>query len=85
MVQRDTFQVGLYRTALITLAAIGLDALGPATSAQAPDYKAGRAVDDVWKPAATPIGGISWKLLESTGETRFNRRDGDVVERKSSD
>jgi hypothetical protein len=30
-------------------------------------------VADVWQPAATPRGGVSWKLLESAGET--TRRD----------
>lgn len=30
----------------------------------------GRApVEDIWKPAPTPRGGISWQLLESTRET----------------
>ena len=27
-------------------------------------------VKDIWKPAATPQGGTSWKLLESTKETQ---------------
>jgi hypothetical protein len=29
----------------------------------------GPAVADIWKPAATPRGGVSWALLESAGET----------------
>lgn len=37
-------------------------AMQPAPSAQ-----------DIWKPAATPAGGVAWKLLESTSET--TRRD----------
>lgn len=36
--------------------------------------QAGQAVQDIWKPAATPAGGVSWALLESTGET--TRLDG---------
>lgn len=46
---------------------------------QAPDYKTGRAVKDVWKPAATPKGGVSWKLLESTGETTRTDAQGFIV------
>lgn len=31
--------------------------------------KGGKApADDVWKPAATPKGGVSWATLEATGE-----------------
>lgn len=56
-----------------------LAALIPATSAQAPDYKAGRAVEDVWKSAATPKGGVSWKLLESTEETTHTDAQGYIV------
>jgi uncharacterized protein len=37
------------------------------------------AVDDVWKPAATPPGGTSWKLLESTGETTRTDSEGFIV------
>jgi hypothetical protein len=29
----------------------------------------GGQVEDIWKPAATPAGGVPWKLLESTRET----------------
>jgi uncharacterized protein len=46
---------------------------------QAPDYKAGRVVEDVWKPATTPRGGVSWKLLESTGETTRTDTQGFIV------
>ena len=57
----------------------------PATAAQtyaakqAPDYKSGRVVEDVWKPAATPKGGVSWKVLESTGETTRTDAQGFIV------
>lgn len=50
-----------------------------ARQAKAPDYKAGRAVDDVWKPAATPKGGVSWKVLEATGETTRKDAQGYIV------
>jgi hypothetical protein len=46
---------------------------------QAPDYKSGRAVEDVWKPATTPKGGVSWKVLESTGETTRKDAEGYIV------
>ncbi len=36
-------------------------------------------VDDVWKPAATPPGGTSWKLLEATGETTRTDAQGFIV------
>ena len=49
------------------------------SAAQAPDYKSGRAVEDVWKPAATPKGGVSWKVLESTGETTRKDAQGYIV------
>lgn len=29
-----------------------------------------QSVKDIWKPAATPKGGTSWRLLESTTETQ---------------
>jgi uncharacterized protein len=49
------------------------------SATQAPDYKAGRIVDDIWKPATTPKGGVSWKLLESTGETTRTDAEGFIV------
>lgn len=57
------------------LALTGLGVLAPLNSvvAQAPDPKAGPPIEDIWKPAATPKGGVSWKTLEATGET--TRRD----------
>jgi hypothetical protein len=50
-----------------------------AAAAQSPDYKAGRAADDVWKPAATPKGGVSWKVLESTAEITRTDAQGYIV------
>lgn len=48
-------------------------------ASQAPDYKAGRVVEDIWKPAATPKGGVSWKVLEETGETTRTDAEGFIV------
>ena len=79
MIPSDMIELALRRGALVVLAALGLGAIGPATSAQAPDYKAGRVVEDVWKPAATPKGGVSWKVLEATGETTRIDADGFIV------
>lgn len=48
------------------LAILLLAAAAPALAFQ----DGGRApVEDVWKPAPTPKGGVSWQLLESTKET----------------
>ncbi len=55
------------------IAAFGVVAGSERVSAQAPDPKAGPPVEDIWKPAATPKGGVSWKTLEATSET--TRRD----------
>ncbi|MEL6738048.1 MAG: DUF3299 domain-containing protein [Pseudomonadota bacterium] len=60
------------RKALVASSLALLVALVPA-QAQAPDPKAGPPIEDIWKPAATPKGGVSWKTLEATGET--TRRD----------
>jgi hypothetical protein len=73
-----------WKAALIILAAfVGVDlAAGSAGAAQQqkpPSYKTGRAVEDVWKPAATPKGGVSWKVLESTGETTRKDAQGFIV------
>lgn len=50
-------------------------------AAQAPDYKSGRVVEDIWKPAATPRGGVSWKVLEATGEITRKDAAGFIVSR----
>lgn len=36
----------------------------------------GAAVQDVWQPAPTPKGGVSWRVLESTKETTRRKDDG---------
>ncbi len=54
-------------------------ALATQVKAQAPDPKAGPVIEDVWKPAATPRGGVSWAVLESTGETTRTDAEGYIV------
>ena len=70
--------LGLNWKSTLGEAAVLAAALGAATptervSAQAPDPKAGPPVEDIWKPAPTPQGGVSWKTLEATDES--TRRD----------
>ena len=67
-----------------TLKAIGIAAcvaLLPISGAgaQAPDPKAGPPVEDIWKPAATPEGGVSWKTLEATGEKTRKDEQGYIL------
>lgn len=38
-----------------------------------------KATEDIWKPAATPKGGTSWKILEATGETTRTDAQGYIV------
>jgi len=67
---------------LAVVLATGLAALAPAATAQnAKQIGTSRppVVEDVWKPAATPPGGTSWKLLESTGETTRTDAQGFIV------
>ncbi len=63
-----------WRWAWLAVAA-GLVAAAPAAAfqqgARAP---APPPIEDVWKPAATPPGGTSWELLESTREIQRNER-----------
>lgn len=67
---------------LAPILALGLVVAGPGAVAQnAKQIGTSRtpAVDDVWKPAATPPGGTSWKVLESTGETTRTDAQGFIV------
>lgn len=66
------------KTRLAALALLGLTsaALG---QAQAPDPKQGAALEDVWQPAKTPKGGVSWRTLEATGETTRKDAQGFIV------
>lgn len=38
-------------------------------------------IEDIWKPAATPPGGVGWALLESTRETTRKGADGYIRSR----
>lgn len=52
---------------IAVLAAASLLPISGAPSAAMQD--GGKApVEDIWKPAATPKGGVSWKILEATDE-----------------
>lgn len=53
--------------------------LAEQTAAGAPDPKTGTPVDDIWQPAETPRGGVSWKILESTDETTRIDDEGYIV------
>ncbi len=46
--------------------------------AKAPPYTEREIADlkDIWKPATTPKGGVSWQVLESTKETTRRAADG---------
>jgi hypothetical protein len=52
---------------LISAATTGLQALAMQPAGQ---------VADIWQPAPTPAGGVSWRLLESTRETTRKAADG---------
>jgi len=51
--------------------AVAIFAVAAPVAVPAAMQKGGKApVEDVWQPAATPKGGVPWKLLESTRETQ---------------
>jgi hypothetical protein len=58
------------------IAAAALAAL-PQTASHAAMQQGKKApVEDVWKPAATPKGGVSWAVLEATKEQTRTGKDG---------
>lgn len=63
----------------LALSALAFVAL--AAPAMAQTRPAQPAIDDVWQPAATPRGGVSWKLLESTREVSRRGKDGHIRSR----
>ncbi|WOE73871.1 DUF3299 domain-containing protein [Alterisphingorhabdus coralli] len=67
----------MMRKAWMLAAATAALCLPSSVASTVPSYKDGgqapAPVEDIWKPAATPKGGISWKTLEATGEE--TRRD----------
>lgn len=59
--------------------AIALLALAGSTPASA--IIQGAQMDDVWQPAATPRGGVSWRTLEATGEIIRHDSEGYIISR----
>ncbi|MEO0461755.1 MAG: DUF3299 domain-containing protein [Pseudomonadota bacterium] len=66
------------KIALTAALAIALGAGTALGAQQSPDPKQG-AVEDIWKPAKTPKGGVSWSLLESTKEITREDSEGYIV------
>ena len=64
-------------SAALAVAMAGL--LPTTTSAQMIDTQIEPPVEDIWKPAATPQGGVSWKVLEATGEITRKDSQGYIV------
>ncbi len=62
---------------MLVLLALSLAAAQPLPIAM----QQGPAIQDIWQPAATPKGGISWRLLESTKETTRRKDDGYIYSR----
>ena len=60
--------------------AVALADLAAGAPAKAPlDPKAGMVLEDIWKPAATPQGGVAWSLLETTEEVTRVNADGFIM------
>ena len=60
--------------------AVALADLAAGAPAKAPlDPKAGMVLEDIWKPAATPPGGVAWSLLETTEEVTRVNADGFIM------
>lgn len=68
-----TFMKSLIPLALLLGCALPLHA-----QTSRPDYtdKQVQELKDVWKPAATPKGGVGWSVLETTRETTRRADDG---------
>ncbi|WP_337661432.1 DUF3299 domain-containing protein [Erythrobacter sp. Alg231-14] len=97
MKRREFMEVTLWRVCLLVLVSlIGVHiyaeftpqratalplAFSTQAKAQSPDPKTGREIEDIWQPAATPRGGISWSVLEATGETTRTDAEGYIVSR----
>lgn len=64
----------LFTALALTLA---LSALPAAARSQArPQARPAAPTESVWKPAATPPGGVAWSVLESTKEITRTGKDG---------
>jgi len=64
------------RKPLMLLAGLAMLTLPPGTSNAAMQQGKKAPVEDVWKPAATPKGGVSWAVLEATKEQSRTGKDG---------
>ncbi|MEM8827505.1 MAG: DUF3299 domain-containing protein [Pseudomonadota bacterium] len=58
------------RNILFCAAATSLTILGAGGAAAIQEQAAPEEIQDIWKPADTPRGGVSWETLEATGETQ---------------
>lgn len=63
----------------VAASALTLAAIPPGAGAQAPKQQ--QPHNQVWRPAATPRGGVSWQLLESTRLLDRRRADGIIYTR----
>lgn len=54
-------------------------ASGPAAAIEPMDMPP--ALEDIWKPAETPKGGVSWKVLETTQELQRTDEEGYIISR----
>ncbi len=76
---RENLEVTSRRIAIAAFAALLGVSMFATPNAQTPDPKTGATLEDIWKPAATPRGGVSWKILEATGETTRKDAQGYIV------
>lgn len=63
----------------LTIAAIASLSVTTFSAPPVVAMQSGGQVEDIWKPAATPKGGISWKTLEATGERTRKDSEGYIV------
>jgi len=61
--------MNLLKSILAALAVVFAATVSSSISAQMLDTQIPPDVEDIWKPAPTPKGGVSWSVLEATGET----------------
>ncbi|WP_306087092.1 DUF3299 domain-containing protein [Qipengyuania flava] len=68
------------KTRIASLVLLAAAALPMGSAPSAAMQNGGKApVEDVWKPAATPKGGVSWKVLEATGEKTRKDAEGYIL------
>lgn len=69
------------RSLALLVAALLVHAPASALDPRPVAMQQGPAIEDIWKPADTPPGGVSWSLLESTRETTRKGADGYIRSR----